>query len=53
LDDRGAASGDQDALGNTLNQAPAGELTDVEAEGILFMREEEKLARDVYLTLYD
>ena len=30
-----------------------GELTDAEIEGILFMREEEKLARDVYLYLYE
>jgi len=28
-------------------------LTDAEIEGLLFMREEEKLARDVYLALYD
>ncbi|NPA90861.1 MAG: DUF2202 domain-containing protein [Chloroflexi bacterium] len=28
-------------------------LTPEEVEGILYMREEEKLARDVYLTLYD
>jgi hypothetical protein len=34
-------------------QTLAGDLGEVEAEGILFMREEEKLARDVYLTLYD
>ncbi len=30
---------------------PAGDLSDEEAEGLLYMREEEKLARDVYLTL--
>ena len=29
------------------------ELSAVEIQGILYMREEEKLARDVYLTLYD
>lgn len=29
------------------------QLTDDEASGILYVREEEKLARDVYLTLYD
>jgi hypothetical protein len=40
------------ALGPGLTQAPAGDLSEVEAEGIRFMREEEKLARDVYLTLY-
>lgn len=32
---------------------PAGDLDINEAEGLVFMREEEKLARDVYLTLYD
>ena len=41
------------ALEPILSQTPSGELSDVEVEGILFMREEEKLARDVYLTLYD
>lgn len=30
-----------------------GELRAAEAQGLLFMREEEKLARDVYLALYD
>ncbi|MCB2223211.1 MAG: DUF2202 domain-containing protein [Actinobacteria bacterium] len=30
-----------------------GELTDAEAEGLVFMREEEKLARDVYLAMYE
>jgi hypothetical protein len=29
------------------------DLTDAEADGIVFMREEEKLARDVYAALYD
>ncbi|RMH36674.1 MAG: DUF2202 domain-containing protein [Gammaproteobacteria bacterium] len=40
----------------SLNQTPApismSALSEVESEGILYMREEEKLARDVYLTLY-
>ena len=36
-----------------LELAPADDLSDAEIEGILFMREEEKLARDVYQTLYD
>jgi hypothetical protein len=31
----------------------AGGLTDTEADSLQFMREEEKLARDVYLALYD
>jgi len=29
------------------------QLTDLEVQNILFMREEEKLARDVYLVMYD
>jgi hypothetical protein len=33
--------------------APAGELSQEEIKDLLHMREEEKLARDVYLTLYD
>lgn len=36
-----------------LKQTGLDPLSDQEAEGILFMREEEKLARDVYLDLYD
>ncbi len=30
-----------------------GELSDAETAGLLFMREEEKMARDVYWTMYD
>ena len=30
-----------------------GELNEAETDGILFMREEEKMARDVYLTMYE
>jgi hypothetical protein len=33
--------------------AVEGELSTIEAQGLLYMREEEKLARDVYLTLYN
>jgi len=40
------ASGGVDSL-------KGGELTQAEREDLLHMREEEKLARDVYLTLYD
>jgi len=47
-----ACTGKVSALEPIQSQAPVGELSDVEAEGILFMREEEKLARDVYITLY-
>jgi hypothetical protein len=34
-------------------QAAGEPLSDAEAEGILYMREEEKVARDVYTTLYE
>ena len=35
-----------------IDQLPKGDLTENEIIGLQFMREEEKLARDVYLTLY-
>lgn len=38
---------------SVLESVKTSSLSDAEAEGILLMREEEKLARDVYLTLYD
>lgn len=48
-----AANGPQDANQGRqgLAQPAAAELTQVEEDTILLMREEEKLARDVYLTL--
>jgi len=36
-----------------VSETPAEDQTGDEADGILYMREEEKLARDVYLALYD
>lgn len=36
-----------------LPAVASGELSAAEAQSLLFMREEEKLARDVYLALYD
>jgi hypothetical protein len=41
-----------DGIGQPLDE-PTGDLSEVEAEGLLYMREEEKLARDVYLALYE
>ncbi len=38
---------------NEIKSVKAGNLTEQEKEDILHMREEEKLARDVYLTLYN
>lgn len=39
--------------GSAEGSLALGDLDSVEEEGLLYMREEEKLARDVYLTLYD
>lgn len=54
----GAAAADPTPAAGTgtpalLDALPAGEPTVDEAAGMLWMREEEKLARDVYLALYD
>ncbi|MCK5198050.1 MAG: DUF2202 domain-containing protein, partial [Spirochaetales bacterium] len=38
---------------SVLESVEISPLSEAEAEGILLMREEEKLARDVYLTLYE
>ena len=35
-----------------IDQFPVEEVSDAEVDGLIFMREEEKLARDVYKTLY-
>lgn len=47
-----AASHD-DHLEVMLEGMPIGELTEEEKEGILYLREEEKLARDLYSAFYD
>mgnify|MGYP003589105545 CR=1 FL=1 len=36
-----------------LAEIPKASLSDAEKKGLLLMREEEKLARDLYLALYD
>jgi hypothetical protein len=41
------------AVKDSPAELPASTLDDAEVEGLLYMREEEKLARDVYLTLYE
>ena len=53
VDDQGNTDIDAEALDSALTTLPAGELTALEVDGLAFMREEEKLARDVYLTLYE
>lgn len=41
------------ALNDSLNSQVFGELSEEESAGLIFMREEEKLAHDVYITLYE
>jgi len=41
------------SLRPALTNLPTESLSEVEQSGLLYMREEEKLARDVYSTLYD
>ena len=52
VDEGGSTQVDRTALSEAIDQIPAGTLSDAEAKGIVYMREEEKLARDVYQTLY-
>ncbi len=44
---------DTATLNDALGPLTADTLSEAETEGILYMREEEKLAHDVYLALYD
>ena len=43
----------QGGTGQGTPVTPSGDLTDAEIADLLYMREEEKLAHDVYLTLYE
>ena len=47
------AEGEQAALEEQLAAFPVAELTEAEEEGLMYMREEEKLAGDVYDAMYD
>jgi len=53
VDGEGNTDVDSSALSEALNSISTGTLSDAEVEGLLYMREEEKLARDVYLVLYE
>lgn len=48
----GNANGNQNGDGTGITTIPASDLNDAEKASLLFMREEEKLARDVYNALY-
>ncbi len=53
VDEEGLTEIDQTALADTLAANPVSGLSEDEIASILFMREEEKLAHDVYITLYE
>lgn len=53
VDESGNRPIDSVALSDALDKVPSGTLSDAEVEGLLYIREEEKLARDVYLALYE
>lgn len=53
VDSEGNTSIDPGALDGVLGDLPTDTLSADEAAGLVFMREEEKLARDVYADLYD
>ena len=52
VDDQGNSSFQLNPLRDSINALPLEALSPEETAAILYMREEEKLARDVYLTLY-
>lgn len=49
----GTTAGNGNGTGTSVLSLPASDLSSEEAAGLLFMREEEKLARDVYAKLYE
>jgi hypothetical protein len=49
----GTAQAAKQRAGKTSASVAAEKLTEAEAHDLLFMREEEKLARDVYVSLYE
>ena len=53
VDEDSTTSVDPVALDHVFSGIATTDLSEVEAEGLSFMREEEKMARDVYLTLYE
>jgi len=53
VDSSGATTIEVEAVETQVAVEPINALSVEEEHGIVFMREEEKLARDVYLTLYD
>ena len=53
VEEDGTTAIEVDAVAATLQVSDAGELTAQEAQDLQFMREEEKLAHDLYIKLYE
>jgi len=53
VDDEGNTTVNLTDLATQLEALPIGEISDAELAGLLLMREEEKLAHDVYTALFD
>ena len=53
VSENGATSVIQTELESQLSVIPLGELSQQESDGLVYMREEEKLAHDVYTLLFD
>lgn len=53
VDEENTTSVDPAALDHAFSGIATTDLSAAEAEGLSFMREEEKLARDAYLMLYE
>ncbi len=53
VEEDGSTSIDEPTVRSTIDQIPTAALSAEEAAGIRYMREEEKLARDVYYRLYE
>lgn len=53
VDTEGSTSIDPNLLATAMSSTSDGVLSESEVEGLIYMREEEKLARDVYLTLFN
>jgi hypothetical protein len=53
IDEENTTSVDPATLDHAFSGVATTDLSEAEAEGLSFMREEEKLARDVYLMLYE
>ncbi|RKZ62071.1 MAG: hypothetical protein DRQ44_11295, partial [Gammaproteobacteria bacterium] len=52
-DSGGSVSFDESKLNEALSALPVEDVSDDEIAGLIFMREEEKLARDTYIEMFN